>query len=596
MNEQTIGRYQILERVGRGGMGVLYRGTDPVLDREVAIKVMSGEFSEDDQEARGRFFREARAAARLQHRNIVTVFEFAEQDGVPYIVMEFLHGRSLSTRMAMDPPLALDQTLDIMSQLCTGLQFAHENGVVHRDVKPANVWLLADGGVKLLDFGIAKLAATTFTRRGDVLGSACYMAPEQVSGKPVDGRADIFSAGVVLYELLAHRKPFDAESPTAALMKIIQEDPDPIEQIVPRLPATLIDALNRALKKNPDERYQTAADFGADVRLVRMALQSSLDTLVSADLNIGDTLRMSGTLTRVVVPGTATTAARTPGEPAPPSPPPRPVLPVRPILVGVAAVVLAIAAWLFFVRPHPAPEPTKQAEAPPAAPAQPPVAASQPPAVPAMAGATHAAPLHVTSEPAGAAIAVDGRATGMVTPADLQIDTSARQLRLTKDGFKPTQVRLSSRTFSEGAVSVTLQAAEAGGTVKVTLTGSYPFEVYESGRQLSAAGTAHELDVASSHVIRLRAESYLLDYPVKVAGGADRTMEIRAPELGRVTIRGMETCRVFLGSFDLGYPPINGQAVAAGTYSVQLKCPDGQVLHSPSITVIAGQSVMVKVP
>ena len=177
----TIGRYEVIERVGRGGMGVLYRGRDPILDREVAIKVMAGDFSSDES-ARTRFYREARAAARLQHRNIVTIFEFAEAGGMPYIAMEFLRGQSLAQRVQSGPPLTLVQKLDIVTQLLTGLHYAHEQGIVHRDVKPPNIWLLDDGTVKLLDFGIAKIAASTMTNAGSILGSAFYMAPEQISG------------------------------------------------------------------------------------------------------------------------------------------------------------------------------------------------------------------------------------------------------------------------------------------------------------------------------------------------------------------------------------------------------------------------------
>jgi eukaryotic-like serine/threonine-protein kinase len=258
-----FGRYEVIERVGRGGMGVLYRGKDPVLDREVAIKVMSGDFSADEA-ARARFFREARAAARLQHRNIVTIFEFAEDEhGTPYIAMEFLRGRSLAGRISQEPLLTLVQKLDIVTQLCTGLHYAHEQGIVHRDVKPANIWLMGDGTVKLLDFGIAKIAASTMTNTGSVLGSAAYMAPEQVAGREIDGRADVFSAGVVLYELLAGRKPFEAEAPTAVMMKIVKEDPVPIRTYAPDLPSTLVTAVNKALEKDPDRRFMHAGDFGA---------------------------------------------------------------------------------------------------------------------------------------------------------------------------------------------------------------------------------------------------------------------------------------------------------------------------------------------
>jgi serine/threonine-protein kinase len=276
-NDPTqIGRYQIIERVGRGGMGVLFRGMDPVLDREVAIKLMLVDFSEDEDALRPRFYREARASAKLQHRNIVTVFEFAEEGSTPYIVMEFLRGTSLAARMASPLPLAVEDKLDVIAQLCDALHYAHEQGVVHRDVKPANVFLLTDGTVKLLDFGIAKLTTSTLTRRGDVLGSASYMSPEQVAGSDsVDGRSDIFSIGVVLYELLAGRKPFHAEAPTAIIMKILHEEPPPLESLVPGLPAQLVAAVNKALAKDPAARFQTAGELSKQLQWIRKALVSA---------------------------------------------------------------------------------------------------------------------------------------------------------------------------------------------------------------------------------------------------------------------------------------------------------------------------------
>ena len=205
-------------------MGAVYRGRDTVLEREVAIKVMSADFAADET-SRPRFYREARAAAKLQHRNIVTIFEFGEEDDTPFIVMEFLRGQDLSKRMRAEPPLTLEQKIDIIAELCTGLHFAHEQGVIHRDVKPANIWLVPDGSVKLLDFGIAKFSSSTMTRQGSVFGSISYMSPEQVNGSDVDGRADVFSAGVVLFELLTGKKPFAGDSPTAVLARIMDDEP-----------------------------------------------------------------------------------------------------------------------------------------------------------------------------------------------------------------------------------------------------------------------------------------------------------------------------------------------------------------------------------
>ena len=269
---QRIGKYKIHRLVARGGMGVLYLAHDPDLDREVAIKVMSEDIMRDEQ-ARARFYREARAAARLQHRNIVTVFDFAHDGDIPYFVMEFLRGESLSQRLRQGAAQTLLMKLDLAIQLCEGLHFAHGEGVIHRDVKPANIWLLEDGGVKLLDFGIAKSSTGTLTLGSSVVGSAGYMSPEQIEGQPIDGRSDLFSVGAVLFELVAGQPPFDGDSVTAVMMKIVQDEPAPdLRVVAPDTPAALASAVRRALQKAPDDRYADAAQMAADLRAVRLEI------------------------------------------------------------------------------------------------------------------------------------------------------------------------------------------------------------------------------------------------------------------------------------------------------------------------------------
>ena len=607
---QTIGRYRILERVGRGGMGMLYRGIDPVLDREVAIKMMSaGIVAEDDDDARNRFFREARAAAKLQHRNIVTIFEFAEEHGVPYIVMEFLRGQSLTARMKSGPPLTLDQKLDVVTELCTGLEFAHENGVVHRDVKPANVWLLEDGSVKLLDFGIAKVASSTFTRHGDVLGSASYMSPEQVSGGEIDGRADIFSAAVLLYELLAGRRPFESDSPTSTILRIIQEPPRPLEQFAPDVPAPLVAAVNRGLQKSPADRYQTAGDFAAELQLIRMSLQSTGDTIFSSDPPFGETMYAPAPSQRTLaveaplrrhdeVPQQSAHMEAPVTQPA-----------TTWLIAGASVAVLLILGfgWLAVSRSPASPlpaeaqsEPVERSQKPAAPPVAPPLVAptrndagspqEAPPAPPT-------AVLQVKSDPDGASIDVDGKSTGLTTPAELSIGSPPpKRIRLTKKGFQSVDGAVTNDVLKAGAVSYRLTPAEVA-TVKVSVAGTYAFEVIDgtTKRVLSAAASSHELSVAPPRVLRLRAPEYLLDYPVKVDVGSGRTMEVQAPDLGKISIRSaMELCQVSLNGHELGLPTVNAQ-LAAGTYAVQLKCPDGQVARG-SVTVLAGQSIIAKVP
>ena len=269
-----FGRYELLERIGQGTLGVLYRARDTVLGREVAVKVMAAGFL-GDEAAHARFFHEAKAAARLQHVNIVTVFEFGEQEDTPFIVMEFLRGFSLAERLRQNTTMPLREKVDIAIQLCAGLEAAHKQGVVHRDVKPANVWLCLNGTVKLLDFGIAT-AASSHATVADVFASPGYMSPEQIEGREVDTRTDIFSAGAVVYEMLTGRHPFEADSPTAVMLKIVKDVPRRIEE--GDLPAALKTAVARALEKSPAARYARASDFGRDLKAVKASIPNPRET------------------------------------------------------------------------------------------------------------------------------------------------------------------------------------------------------------------------------------------------------------------------------------------------------------------------------
>src|SRR6185369_5392238 len=204
---EKIGKYEIIERLGRGGMGTIFKAHDPVLDRFVAVKVISTDIEITD-ELRARFFREAKACARLSHPNIVTIYAMGDNNGQLFIVMELLEGEELKHLIAQRKVLALQDKLSIMVQVCDGLHYAHQNGIVHRDIKPGNIFLLPGGQVKILDFGIAKMANAEggLTRAGLIMGSVRYMSPEQVSGR-VDHRSDIFSLGAVLFEFLSMRPP-----------------------------------------------------------------------------------------------------------------------------------------------------------------------------------------------------------------------------------------------------------------------------------------------------------------------------------------------------------------------------------------------------
>jgi serine/threonine-protein kinase len=259
---QRIGRYELIERIGKGGMGVVYRARDTVLGRPVAVKMLVTDLEVSD-ETRERFFREARSAGQLTHRNIITIYDFGEENGRAYIVMELLQGESLTGLMAREPSLPLEQRVDIMMRVCEGLGFAHTRSIVHRDVKPGNLFITTDGQLKILDFGVARIASSNLTRSGLIVGTPDYMSPEQVQGKIVDQRSDIFSAGAVFYQVLTGRKPFAAKGLPMVLQKVVSEEPPPLRDV--ESPPELAAIVSRALEKDPSRRYQQMQDMVADL-------------------------------------------------------------------------------------------------------------------------------------------------------------------------------------------------------------------------------------------------------------------------------------------------------------------------------------------
>jgi non-specific serine/threonine protein kinase len=269
-----IGRYTIRQRIGAGGMGDVYLAFDPNLERPVAVKVLSDELSGDAKRL-ARFAREAKAASALNHPNIITVHDFAEHDGIHFLVTEYVDGRTLR-EWAGEGRAALVEVLDVMAQAASALAAAHAAGIVHRDVKPENLMLRPDGLVKVLDFGIAKLVAARAgggahdqTEPGTVLGTRRYMSPEQAVGAVVDARSDVWSLGVVVYELVAGRPPFDAPTPMGIMMDIVGREPEPLGTVAPETPESVRGIVARALSKEPGERYATAAEMA--VALTRVA-------------------------------------------------------------------------------------------------------------------------------------------------------------------------------------------------------------------------------------------------------------------------------------------------------------------------------------
>jgi serine/threonine-protein kinase len=269
------GRYEILGKLGEGAMGIVYRARDLTLGRVVALKMLSADVGAD-REQRQRFLREAEAVGRLSHPNIVQVYDLGELDGHLYMAMELLEGEDLRALIERQADLPLLERVACFEAICEGLGYAHEKGVVHRDIKPANLLVTRDGRVKILDFGLARVAERqTITRRGVILGTPDYMSPEQAMGKTVDPRSDVFSTGGVFYEFLTLQKPFKGKTLHSVLYQIISEEPEPVLTLNPDVPARLAAVVHRMLAKAPEKRYASMAEVCRDLGEILAALRRS---------------------------------------------------------------------------------------------------------------------------------------------------------------------------------------------------------------------------------------------------------------------------------------------------------------------------------
>lgn len=274
-NQVKLGRYEVVRELGKGAMGIVYLAKDPLIGRLVALKTIRPSAHADDEDTREfqqRFVREAQAAGNLNHPSIVTVHDIGQDEptGVSFIAMEYVEGQNLKEVLAQGRPLSFEQAADIIAQVAEGLDFAHAKGIVHRDVKPANIILLDGNRAKITDFGIAKITSSVanLTTTGQFLGTPNYMAPEQIKGTPVDGRSDIFSLGICLYECLTHRKPFGGDSLTSISYKIVHEPFPALHDVNPTIPDGFVDVVTHCLAKDPAKRYQRGKDVASALRAV----------------------------------------------------------------------------------------------------------------------------------------------------------------------------------------------------------------------------------------------------------------------------------------------------------------------------------------
>jgi serine/threonine-protein kinase len=431
------------------------------------------------------------------------------------------------------------------------------------------VFLLEDGSIKLLDFGIAKLTSSTLTRQGDVLGSASYMSPEQVSGgESVDGRADIFSTGVVLYELLAGRKPFVADSPTAVILKILKEDPTPIETLVTGLPPELVAAVMRALSKDPDQRFATADAFGRELQQIRKSLHPSVSTSQLDETRFASTmvmkalhqdLQQAGGKTGTLAGATKISATKADTAPS---------RPAWLIPAGVGAVVVAsIVAFLLMSR-----------SAPPVAANPSTTTAANGSATPTAPGATKAAPATPSTAP----------------PAATPPPTAGTPAPPVASSAAPPATAPATATADPVTPKTPAEPKKGAPVINVNLTGAYAFEVFDGAKAISAASTSHDLKQPVGKTLRISAPKYFLNQSIKVEGSTNQPFEFAAPALGSLDVRSVqETCDVMIGTQKLGNPPLLVE-IAAGQYKIDLSC-GGQVVKTHFATVRAGQTYVAAI-
>jgi hypothetical protein len=280
---RQFGRYEVVAELGRGAMGVVYKARDPQIDRMVAVKTVSlwGQELDEEKEFRLRFLHEAKAAGRLHHPGIVAIFDAGEnpENNHPYIVLEYVAGEALNRILAREKKLPLPTALQLTQEVAEALDYAHAQGVIHRDIKPANILVTEEGHAKIADFGIAKLNLAHFTVPGRLLGTPAYMAPEQLSGEAADGRSDLFSLGVILYAMVTGHSPFHGDSATTVSFKVANREPLPASALDLTLPHELDEVISRAMAKDPQQRYQSGAEFAEDVsRLQQLFQQGSPET------------------------------------------------------------------------------------------------------------------------------------------------------------------------------------------------------------------------------------------------------------------------------------------------------------------------------
>jgi serine/threonine protein kinase len=633
-------RYRILRRIGSGGMSYVFAAEDQELAETVALKIIKPDFVEDEEFVT-RFKREVRIARQIRHPNVVQVFEFGhtstETTHLYYLTMELLKGRDLGAWLRAQKPAAPAAVLRIGIQLCEALDVAHKAGVIHRDIKPQNIFIEPDEQVKLMDFGISRVTnLTSVTQGGKLIGTPRYMAPEQIHGQTTpDRRCDLYAVGVVLYELCTRRKPFDGENTIEIAMKQLQERPQRPRELNPRVLLALDSVIMRCLEKDPNHRFQSAAELRSalDTILTQPKAAESATTVVGVAPPVSETQKADLPPTR--------TAPLPVGEPTKPqpsgsvrtvrkAPPPHKKPPFVTAALALAALVvvgalgIGVYRWLTpsTVDPtqdvpeelegaaleQPTTEPTDAPEQPPdevetaalttvpvTAEKRPPTTSTVPRKPPATSTIETTPPkpavpmgeLRVTSNPTGAAVTIDGDNVG-TTPWQGELSQGEHRLRVSHPGYSPVEQRVSIPGGELSEQSLRLIPRQTNVTVKISANPGT--EIYVDGKLAGKIPPVVQLDLPSG---RHRLRYVLPDYDehqetVDVLPNQPNTFSHRFPLYGSLRILATPYAQVHLDGKDLGFTPVNINKVTEGTHELTLTREGFETIRE-TITVKPGE-------
>ena len=598
---ETLDKYQVLEKIGVGGFGVVYKAYDPFIKRAVAIKTCTSE----DAEMRERFMREAEIAGNLHHRNIVTVYDFGFQDGVPYLVQEYLSGEDLDRKIKRREFLSLPEKLLYLVQIVRGLQYAHSRGVVHRDIKPANIRILEDDTAKIMDFGIAKLAhqETVLTQAGITLGTAAYLAPEQIRGGAFDARTDLFSFGILTYELFALERPFQAPEISAVFYKILNDAAPKLRDKAPDCPPELERIVERCLEKEPAKRYPGCSELLADIEAIAHRRPRESGEISAATA----TQRTVATAS----PGARATPPLAPSNPRPGAPPPRPLSlgeivldsrtaapvahPESPATVaferrsaggkrlwaGLSVLVLAAAAawggWRYW-------EENRPIAAPPPAAAATHVPLSPPASVPASVPASPSAASTATSTAASAA-APEGPATAAGAGASQEGPAAGSAAGAAGSGPAPQAATATPPppVVPQPAVLTVAAAWDSAMTMRL---GSKVWTL-DRERRLELAPGSYRLKFAIASAVY----SHAAETTVRLKEGEKRQLVAPIERPGKLTVQPHINARQAFVRLD-GAPavptPLRGRWIAPGPHVVEIVAsqdPGAPVLRQESVVI-----------